>query len=121
MKETEISSPDYAAFLATLKERIVSARISAARAVNRDLILLYWDIGRGIVEKQRAAGWGDSVVEVLALDLQAAFPKMRGFSTRNLWDMRRLFEAYGTVDFLRQAVAELRRGQAPSEFWRQPT
>jgi len=103
-----LSLPDYPAFVAALKERIRHARILAARAVNSELILLYWDIGQGIVEKQRTAGWGDAVVEMLARDLRAAFPDMRGFSSRNLWDMRRLFEAYGSGEFLRQAVAEVR-------------
>ncbi|MFA6311078.1 MAG: PDDEXK nuclease domain-containing protein [Sterolibacterium sp.] len=101
---------DYPAFVAALKERIVHARTLAAREVNRELILLYWDIGHGIVEKQQTAGWGDAVVEMLARDLRTAFPDMRGFSSRNLWDMRRFFEAYGSSDFLRQAVAEFKAG-----------
>ena len=75
---------DYPAFLAALKERVLNARTSAARAVNRELVLLYWDIGHGIVEKQQTAGWGDAVAERLAADLRAEFPDMRGFSTANL-------------------------------------
>ena len=63
----------YPAFLAALKERIVAARATAARAVNHELVLLYWDIGRGLVEKQDQAGWGDGVVRRLADDLCAAF------------------------------------------------
>jgi predicted nuclease of restriction endonuclease-like (RecB) superfamily len=100
-------SREYADFVTELKTRIQSARISAARAVNRDLILLYWDIGKGIVEKQRAFGWGESVVELLAKDLQNAFPGTSGFSARNLWDMRRFYSAYSDAQFLQQAVAEL--------------
>ena len=73
-------TPDYAAFLTEVKGRIHSARLNAGRAVNRELVLLYWDIGRGIVEKQQTAGWGDAVVERLAGDLRAEFPDMRGFS-----------------------------------------
>ena len=61
-----LSLPDYPAFVAVLKERILHARTLAARAVNRELVLLYWDIGRSIVEKQQTAGWGDAVVEMLA-------------------------------------------------------
>lgn len=79
-----IASPDYAAWLREVKSRILSARISAARAVNRELILLYWDIGRGIMEKQEDLGWGKSVVEQLSLDLRAEFPGMEGFSANNL-------------------------------------
>ena len=71
---TAMSHPDYPAFLAALKQRILGARISAGRAVNNELVLLYWDIGRGIVEKQQTAGWGDAVVERLAADLRAEFP-----------------------------------------------
>ena len=100
-------SREYTEFVTELKSRIQSARISAARAVNRDLILLYWDIGRGILEKQKELGWGDSVVERLAKDLQKEFPQTTGFSVRNLWYMRRFFEVYSTPEFLQQAVAEL--------------
>ncbi len=60
---------DYAPFLAAVKERVLHARTSAARAVNRGLIFLYWDIGRAIVAKQSESGWGDAVVECLAADL----------------------------------------------------
>ena len=112
MKVTKaLSHPDYPAFLAALKERILHARTSAARAVNRDLVLLYWDIGRGIVEKQQRAGWGDSVVERLAADLRAAFPDMRGFSTANIWRMRQVYETCSSDSFLAQVVREL--GPAP--------
>lgn len=107
-----LSPPDYAAFLASLKERILQARTSAARAVNRDLILLYWDIGRGIVEKQQTAGWGEAVVERLAADLRAEFPDMRGFSANNLWLMRQLYSEYSDTGFLEQLVQELKKGEA---------
>src|SRR5687767_5203410 len=115
---TTPSHPVYTAFLAGLKERILRARISAARAVNHEVILLYWDIGRGIVEKQLTAGWGDAVVERLAADLRAAFPDMRGFSPRNIWDMRRFYAACTDSQFLSQAVRELARDQK-SLFLRQ--
>jgi predicted nuclease of restriction endonuclease-like (RecB) superfamily len=106
--------PDYPAFLAALKERILSARTSAARAVNSELILLYWDIGRGIMEKQRTAGWGDAVVERLAADLRAEFPDMRGFSADNLWRMRQFFAEYSTPGFLEQAVPEMKKPRRKS-------
>ena len=107
-----LSHPDYPAFLAALKERILHARSFAARAVNRGLVLLYWDIGRAIVEKQQTAGWGDSVVERLAADLRAAFPDMRGFSVGNLWRMKQLFREHTSPEFLSQAVKELKVGGA---------
>lgn len=124
-------SADYRQFVSELKSRIASARLSAARHVNRELVTLYWDIGRGIVEKQKALGWGESVVEMVSKDLRAAFPDMTGFSARNVWDMKRLYEAYTTPDFLSrvvrelakptgrpilpQAVAELDRGAKPQQ------
>ena len=107
MKGLAVGTKEYQQFVSELKERVLTARVSAARAVNHDLIMLYWDIGRGIVEKQEKLGWGESVVEMLALDLQEAFPGMRGFSARNLWDMRRFYAEYQCPDFLRQALAEL--------------
>src|SRR5688500_2539320 len=103
--------PDYPAFLAALKERILHARTSAARAVNRELVLLYWDIGRAIVEKQQIAGWGDSVVERLAADLRGSFSDMRGFSADNLWRMRQFFTEYSGSEFLEQAVPELTKAR----------
>ena len=99
------SHPDYPAFLAALKERILRARLSAARAIHQELISLYWDIGRGIVEKQPTAGWGEAVVERLATDLQTEFPDMRGFSAFNLWRMRQLYLEYSAPEFLAQVVA----------------
>ena len=109
------ATPDYPAFLAGLKERILNARITAARAINHELVLLYWDIGRGIVEKQQTSGWGDGVVERLASDLRAEFPDMRGFSADNLWRMRQFFAEYCSPKFLEQAVQKCRI--APPSFW----
>jgi predicted nuclease of restriction endonuclease-like (RecB) superfamily len=103
-----LSHPDYPAFLTTLKSRILAARTLAARAVNHELVLLYWDIGRGIVEKQQAAGWGDAVVERLAADLQAEFPDMRGFSVGNIWRMRQFYQLHMQPEFLAQAARELK-------------
>ncbi|NOS69128.1 MAG: DUF1016 domain-containing protein [Verrucomicrobia bacterium] len=115
-----LATPEYRRFIEDLKARVISARISAARAVNRDGILLYWDIGRAIVEKQKVLGWGDAVVEMVSADLRREFPQMKGFSPRNVWYMRRLFEVYGTGDFLQQAVAELPPVSKQAEKWRQP-
>ena len=107
MTGTFVKSADYAAWLGGLKSRIQSARISAARAVNHELILLYWDIGRGIVEKQEDLGWGKSVVEQLSLDLRAEFPGMKGFSANNLWLMRQFYSEYSSPAFLEQLVQEM--------------
>jgi len=106
MTRTPDPTGDYAHFIDDLKQRVAAARLSAARAVNRDLIALYWDIGKAILEKQQALGWGQAVVEQIARDLRASFPGTQGFSARNVWDMRRLYEAYAGTPFLRQRVAE---------------
>jgi predicted nuclease of restriction endonuclease-like (RecB) superfamily len=106
MAESPLPSPDYATWLASLKARIQSARISAARAANRELILLYWDLGRGIVEKQQTLGWGKSVVERLSADLQVEFPGVRGFSANNLWLMRQFYTEYSASEVLVAAPPE---------------
>ena len=114
-----LSSPEYRDFITGLKSRVEAARISAARAVNSEIILLYWDIGQGIVERQQALGWGESVVELVAADLRAAFPGSAGFSARNVWDMRRLFLAYTGADILAQVVRDFPRN-AKNRSLRQP-
>lgn len=98
---------DYGTFVADLKTRIASARLAATRAVNSELVGLYWDIGATIREKQATQGWGDGVVERLASDLKRAFPGTTGFSAANLWRMRQLNEAYTAQDFLAQLVREM--------------
>ena len=120
-QEVSIASPEYRRFIEDLKARVLSARLSATRAVNCDMILLYWDIGHGIVEKQQALGWGESVVETVAADLQQAFPATTGFSPRNLRDMKRLYLAYADETIWRQVVAKLPRGAKAgnSEIWPQ--
>ncbi|WP_347268925.1 PDDEXK nuclease domain-containing protein [Paracoccus sp. (in: a-proteobacteria)] len=101
-----IHGSDYGAFVTGLKARVEAARLSAARSVNRDLILLYWDIGQGIVGKQRALGWGKAVVETVAQDLRDSFPEMRGFSANNIWLMRQFYSEYSEPSFLAQLVQE---------------
>jgi predicted nuclease of restriction endonuclease-like (RecB) superfamily len=108
-KDSVVVSPEYRTFIEELKRRVLSARLSAARAVNRDVILLYWDIGRAIVEKQEHLGWGESVVEMVAADLQREFPASRSFSSDNLWRMRQVYLAYSTVELLGQVVPEMQR------------
>ncbi|MDZ7583024.1 MAG: DUF1016 N-terminal domain-containing protein [Deltaproteobacteria bacterium] len=107
------ATPDYRRFIEDLKARVATARVSAARHVNRDLILLYWDIGQAIVEKQKTHNWGDAVVEMVAKDLRRAFPGMRGFSPDSIWRMRQFYSEYADPSFLEQAVLEIagRRGK----------
>ncbi|HET6514675.1 MAG TPA: PDDEXK nuclease domain-containing protein [Thermodesulfovibrionales bacterium] len=109
---TILTASEYRRFISDLKTRITAARISAARSVNRDLILLYWDIGRAIVEKQELLGWGESVIELLARDLQAAFPGAKGFSSQNLWRMKQFYVTHTSEEFLAQVVRELGKKQS---------
>ena len=108
---------DYTSFIGGLKARVAAARLSAARAVNRELISLYWDIGKAIVNQQLKLGWGKSVVEQIARDLRTAFPGAQGFSARNVWDMRRLYDEYTRAEVLRQLVTEIPK-VAPRQFSR---
>ena len=109
-----IAQPEYRQFVEELKARIIAARISAARAVNNDLIFLYWDIGCGIAQKQQLHGWGDAVVQSVATDLKRAFPEMGGFSLANVWRMRQLHQTYSSGEFLAQLVREIDK-QAPRD------
>lgn len=97
----------YPALLADLKQRIREARIRASLAVNRELVLLYWSIGREIVSRQQKEGWGTKVIERLASDLRKAFPEMTGFSARNLGYMRSCAEAWPDESILQQVAAKL--------------
>jgi predicted nuclease of restriction endonuclease-like (RecB) superfamily len=98
---------DYTAWLAELKTRIHSAQQRASLAVNRELVLLYWQIGRDILDRQGREGWGTRVIERLAQDLRSAFPDMKGFSPRNLKYMRSFAEAWPDAEFVQQAAAQL--------------
>lgn len=103
-----IDTPDgYNIWLRELKERIHIAQQRATLAVNRELIMLYWQIGRDILDRQAEQGWGAKVIDRLAHDLRSAFPQMKGFSPRNLKYMRSFAEAWTDVEFVQQAVAQL--------------
>jgi len=88
---------NYPQFLEDIKSRIRTAQIKAALSASREMIILYWDIGRSIIDRQTREGWGKSVVERLGVDLQKEFPGVGGFSVGNLWRMRALYISY-TVD-----------------------
>lgn len=85
---------DYETFLTNLKVRIRSAQIRAALAVNRELVLLYWQIGRDILTRQQQQGWGAKVIQTLSKDLKHEFPEMKGFSRSNLLYMRAFAQAF---------------------------
>ena len=97
----------YVGLLDELKGRIQAAQTRAALAVNAELVRLYWEIGRIILERQEAEGWGARVVDRLAQDLKEAFPTMKGFSSRNLKYMRTFAERCPDFQIGQQAAAQL--------------
>jgi predicted nuclease of restriction endonuclease-like (RecB) superfamily len=100
--------PDgYSEWLTDLKGRIHAAQQRATLAVNRELVLVYWQIGRDILDRQARQGWGAKVIDRLAADLRTAFPDMKGFSRANLMYMRAFAEAWPDVQIVQQAVGQL--------------
>jgi len=106
-----IVGKDYVRFLNEIKSRIASARIQASRLLNKELLKLYWDIGSIIVARQEQYGWGQGVVEKLAVDLTAESKGAKGFSAQNLWRMRLFYLAYKSSPKLAQLVREIPWGQ----------
>ena len=104
----EIEQADsYSQVLAALKARVLQAQYHALQTVNRDMIQLYWDIGRTIVEQQQRRGWGEGVVERLSKDLKVEFPGVAGFSSRNLRYMKLFYSTYKDNPKLQPLVAEI--------------
>lgn len=99
--------PDYAHLLAEVKERVRSAQYAALKAVNTELVGLYWDIGKMIVDRQAGETWGKGIVKQLAGDLQREFPGVGGFSASNLWRMKAFFEAYAAREKIAPLVREI--------------
>ena len=102
-----VSCGEYSLFRDDILKRIRSAQYEALRAVNKELISLYWEIGRQIIERQKSLGWGKSVVENLSKDIQEAFPGIQGFGTRNIWNMARFYAEYQSDEILQPLVAEI--------------
>lgn len=105
---------DYAAWLADLKTRIHRERLRVVLASNTVMVLLYWDIGRSILDKQADQGWGSRVIDRLATDLREAFPEMKGFSPRNLKYMRAFASAWPEREIVQRTVAQLSWRQNPA-------
>ena len=104
---SELIPNDYVSLLGEIKQRIRSAQYEALKVVNKELISLYWDIGRFIMERQKGETWGKSVVKRLADDLQTEFPGIMGFSASNLWRMRIFYETYTQNEKLAPLVREI--------------
>ena len=114
----KITTSTYASLLADLKARISTAQTRAALSVNREMIGLYWEIGRMIFERQESEGWGAKVLDRLAADLKNELPEVKGFSARNMRRMRLFFEEY---PMLNKVVAQLQLAENTGEqIWPQP-
>lgn len=107
MNITSTEDQEYFNVLSSLKEEIHKARIKASISVNRELLLLYWHIGKEILDRQHKLGWGSKVIEKLALDLKHEFPDMKGLSSRNLVYMKTFAKAYNDPQFTQQVVAQI--------------
>lgn len=94
MTQDLTKTPDYRDFIITLKQKVQTAQIKAAVAVNQELIELYWDIGKMIAERQKASGWGDNVIGQIAKDLTRELGGLKGFSERNLYRMKLFYRFY---------------------------
>ena len=105
--DAPLTSAEYIDFRDEITKRIRSAQYEALKAVNKEMINLYWEIGRRITEQQKSLGWGRSVVENLSKDIQKEFPGIKGFGARNIWDMARFYAEYQSTEILQPLVAEI--------------
>jgi predicted nuclease of restriction endonuclease-like (RecB) superfamily len=101
------SDKEYLNWISSLKERIRSAQIKAAVSVNVEMITLYWDIGRTIVEKQEYSNWGAGLIKQMAKDLKKELPEVSGFSQANLYVMRQFFLFYHKSKIVQQVAGKL--------------
>ncbi|HEY3856625.1 MAG TPA: PDDEXK nuclease domain-containing protein [Verrucomicrobiae bacterium] len=97
----------YNRFVAGIKQRIRTAQIKTALAANAELILHYWEVGRDILISQERQGWGAKVIDRLAVDLQREFPKLAGYSARNLKYTRAFAEAWPDRAIVQQLAAQI--------------
>ncbi len=107
MEELIPSIESYASLLASIKDRIRTAQVRAAVAVNQELVMLYWGIGKEILARQGVEGWGRNIIPRLAKDLAAQFPEMKGLSLRNLGYMKAFAEAWTEAPILQEPLAKL--------------
>ena len=109
-KEFKLNNIDksYIQTLENIKSAIRTAQIKASLAVNSELIILYWNIGKIILKQQQEQGWGAKVIENISKDLRSSFPNMSGLSVRNLNYMRKFAETYSEFSFVQQLVAQLK-------------
>lgn len=109
----QIKNSEFNQFVKDIKQKILSSQYEALKAVNKELINLYWDIGKSIVEKQDVLGWGKSVVKSLSKELQKEFVGIKGFSVQNLWNMRQFYLEYRDDEKLQTLSREI----GWSKYW----
>ena len=103
-----IISSEYKSWIGELKQRIRQSQIKAAVKVNTELLQLYWGLGKDIVERQKAAQWGDGFLKQLSEDLMSEFSEMNGFSYRNIKHIRQWYVFYSQDDIIgKQLVSQL--------------
>ena len=115
-QDAQATSPAYQQLVADATARVQAGQLAAFRAVNKELIQLYWDLGKMILQRQQENAWGKSVVELLAMDLQKAFPGVAGFSKTNLWRMWAFYLTYGQGEILPPPVGEFPLAHEQSAF-----
>lgn len=98
---------NYLELINTLKQKILLAQQRAVLAVNRELVILFWEIGKTILDKQHQRGWGAKIIDNLSRDLNQSFPELKGFSPRNLKYMRKFAETYPDFEFVQQVAAQI--------------
>ena len=103
----------YGSFIKEIKDLIYRRQYEAMKKVNAELIQLYWEIGEEIERQQREQGWGKSVVEILAKELQKEFPGVQGFSARNLWRMKNFYLEYSQTVKLPPSASEMQKAILP--------
>jgi len=103
----ELENSKYKGLLKDIKERIRTGQYQALRAVNKELISLYWDIGKMIIKRQEQGSWGKSVIKQLAKDIQNEYPSLQGFSAQNLWKIRQFYQSYAKNEKLSPLVREI--------------
>ncbi len=102
-----LQSKTYKNLLADIKNKIHQSQVRAVVAVNQELLLLYWEVGKIIVERQQKEGWGANVINQLSKDLKKAFPNMKGYSPRNLSYMKRFAKTYPALTNLQVPLAKI--------------
>lgn len=104
---TEIENTSYKDLIEILKNEIAAARVRAHLAVNKELIILYWNIGNNILKRQDKEGWGSKVIENISKDLRKEFPEMKGLSARNLVYMQTFAKAYPDFSITQETLAQI--------------